>query len=134
MKIKDIRASQDEITGKLSDITRQLAFAGIAIIWIFRIGEDNYPIIALSKNLVWPLIFIILSLFLDLLHYSYSSYIHRYIIKKAINIGKKNDEDYFKVKEKWIKPTRILFWLKVVSLIIGYVLLIIFVLGHIQFN
>ena len=44
--LKDYRADFYTFTGKASDITRQLAFAGIALIWIFktdRTGTFRYP-------------------------------------------------------------------------------------------
>lgn len=34
MKLSEIRDAYEEISGKLSDINRQLCFAGFAIIWI----------------------------------------------------------------------------------------------------
>ena len=39
MKLSDYRETYYEFSGKASDVTRQLAFAGIAIVWIFKIEE-----------------------------------------------------------------------------------------------
>jgi len=35
MKLKEYKADFYELSGKASEINRQIAFAGIAIIWIF---------------------------------------------------------------------------------------------------
>jgi hypothetical protein len=41
MKLQKARDTYYEYSGKLSDITRQLSFAGIAIVWIFRAGDKG---------------------------------------------------------------------------------------------
>jgi len=67
MNIDDARQSYYEHSGKLSDVNRQLAFAGIAVIWIFATitkGEITLP-----DNLIFPLYLFIIVLALDLFHY-----------------------------------------------------------------
>lgn len=36
MTLSDYLASYYELSGKASDVSRQLAFAGIAVIWVFH--------------------------------------------------------------------------------------------------
>ena len=36
MKLSEIRVAYEELSGKLSEINRQLCFAGFAVIWIFN--------------------------------------------------------------------------------------------------
>lgn len=40
MKVQDARECFYESTAKTSDIVRQLAFAGIAVVWIFHVGDS----------------------------------------------------------------------------------------------
>lgn len=55
MRLSQIREAYEELSGKLSDVNRQLAFAGIGIIWIFKITDDHSPII--PNELLEPVIF-----------------------------------------------------------------------------
>ena len=41
MKLRNYRQTYYDYSGKASDIARQLSFAGIAIIWIFKIQKDT---------------------------------------------------------------------------------------------
>ena len=42
MKLSEIRKAYEELSGLLSKISRQLAFAGIGIVWLFRTtGADG---------------------------------------------------------------------------------------------
>jgi hypothetical protein len=43
MKLKDIRAQYYAQTTKASDVARQLSFAGIAAIWVFKTDSTNGP-------------------------------------------------------------------------------------------
>ena len=72
MKLKDAREIYYLRSTKLSDVVRQLNFAGIAIIWLFRVGDENAGI-PYSDFLLWPLGFLITSASFDLLHYVYAS-------------------------------------------------------------
>lgn len=53
-------------TGKASDIARQLALAGIAVIWLFKTTDSSKPI---TENMLFPLWLFLGSLLLDLLQY-----------------------------------------------------------------
>ncbi|MGN6479796.1 hypothetical protein [Luteibacter sp.] len=53
-------------TGKASDIARQLALAGVAVIWLFKTTDASKPI---AENMVFPLWLFLVSLLLDLLQY-----------------------------------------------------------------
>jgi hypothetical protein len=69
MTIADARENYYFFSGKLSDVVRQLNFAGIAIFWIFRAGDKNGGI-PYSDFLLWPLGLMIASLAADMLHYA----------------------------------------------------------------
>src|SRR5882724_5194543 len=72
MKLKDALKIYYERSTKLSDVVRQLNFAGIAVIWLFRTGDKTGGI-PYSECLLWPLGLLIGSATFDLLHYAYAS-------------------------------------------------------------
>ena len=70
MKIHEIRDAYYEASGTVSDISRQLAFAGIAVIWVLKVGDGSGGI-PFSSELVIPLYCFVSALGLDLLQYVY---------------------------------------------------------------
>jgi hypothetical protein len=71
MNLRELNELVTSRTAKLGDITRQLALAGIAIIWIFKKDIEGQP--AIPRDLFTPGIFIVGSLGLDLLQYALAS-------------------------------------------------------------
>lgn len=67
MKLSDYQKAYYEFSGKASDVARQLAFAGIALIWIFRVERPQAP--RLPEQLLLPSALLVLALGADLLHY-----------------------------------------------------------------
>jgi hypothetical protein len=110
-------------TGKLSDINRQMAFAGIALIWIFK--ETDGTEVYICHELILPSIILALALGLDLFQYIYQSIawgiFHRYHEKKANN----KDIDLL-APSSMNYPSTILFILKVLSVIVAYYFIIRF--------
>jgi hypothetical protein len=41
MKIGEVKAAYEALSGKASDIVRQLSLGGIALLWLFRIGTER---------------------------------------------------------------------------------------------
>ena len=78
MSIETCHATVKENSTKVSEIIRQIGFAGIAIIWIFRINTGN-PENAfdnkISPELILPAILIMLTLILDFLQYTVNTVI-----------------------------------------------------------
>ena len=66
MKICEMRSGYYEASGKVSELSRQFAFAGIAIIWVLKVGNDSGGI-PFSTELVVPLYSFVVALVLDLL-------------------------------------------------------------------
>lgn len=116
MKLKDYRETYYLHSGKASDIARQLGFAGIALIWAFKIQivEGNYY---LPPDLFLAGILIVIGLALDLLQYvsatiiwgSYSRYQERRRVKPETKLDAPR---YF----NW--PALAFFWGKI-GLILG---------------
>lgn len=70
MTLDDLWTDVRELTGKLSDVTRQAAYAGLAVIWIFKTGDAaQYH---LARSLVWAGTLLALVLALDLAQYAAS--------------------------------------------------------------
>jgi len=144
MNLKDANELITNRTAKLGDITRQLAFAGIAVIWIFKKDVEGLP--AIPKSLFAPGILIISSLFLDLLQYGSSSLLWNvyYRIKENEFKGRKSAkrkpdaakiEEFSKVEFEipdWFNHVQyFFFWTKVVSIIIAYYFLLKFLFKNI---
>jgi hypothetical protein len=71
MKREDARAAYYEFSGKLSDIARQLSFAGIALIWLFHVDAGGKPQV---EGRLWQgIVFIVVALSSDFLQYSYQT-------------------------------------------------------------
>lgn len=67
MKLATAREAYYTFTGKASDLVRQLAFAGIAVVWLYRAARGDVGTI--PPNLRAPLILCVLALLFDLLQY-----------------------------------------------------------------
>lgn len=73
-RAKKIADTRDIFTKQLSDLTRQLSLAGIAIIWLLKAGGGNAAHVWFSRFLLVPLLLLTLSLGCDLYQYAYSSW------------------------------------------------------------
>lgn len=119
MDIDKVRAAADTYSGKLSDIARQLSFAGIAVIWIFKNGSDTggmvYP-----GLLYIPITCFLLSLSLDLIHYLYST-VAWTLLGNSMDKEKQKERD---ISNAINRPSEILFYLKVSAVLMGYAILL----------
>jgi hypothetical protein len=125
MKIAKLKEDYSKASGKVSDLVRQLSFAGIGIIWILRTGEHAGGI-KYSTHLLRPLGLFVATLALDLLHYVYKTAVtgslNSYYWRKY-----KNDETDVPYSGKWNWLTLGFFWLKVVLVVIAYYYLLSFI-------
>jgi len=126
MKIGSIKEDYYEATAKLSEIVRQFDFAGVAIIWLFRVGKDTGGI-TYSNILLIPLGFFVASLTSDLAQYTYKS-----VLLGALNTYywriHKNEvtEVHYSGKLNW--PTIFFFWAKIIFTVLAYLILSIYIL------
>jgi hypothetical protein len=131
MKLSDYKDTYDNFSSKASDVARSLSFAGIAVIWIFKIEDGDH--IKIPVNLFCPLLFFALGLTFDLLHYSIGALIwgifHRCKEKQVQDVKKNPDTD----APAWINyPTLTFFWGKIFSVIFGYYFLLRDILGKLS--
>lgn len=118
MKLSDARENYYFYTGKVSEIGRQLAFAGIAIIWLFKLEDEN----SLPLELIEPLRLIVASLAIDLAHYFYAALawgvFHR-VKEKRLAASKMLDAEFLAPRAiNWI--TIALYFAKIGFLAAGY--------------
>ncbi|MCF8260470.1 MAG: hypothetical protein K9J12_06825 [Melioribacteraceae bacterium] len=121
MRLKDVRENYNYYSQKTSDIIRQLNFAGIAIIWIFKtVGISNQSI---PSELVLPAIFIIISLGLDLLQYISGSLVWG-IYNRLKEFKKVKEDENFLAPRYFNWGTIFFFWSKILMLIVAYYFLL----------
>ena len=110
MNLKTVRDAYDTYSGKASEITRQLGFAGIAVVWIFRYQVADG--LALPDQLRLPLALLVVALAADFLHYVVSAAVWgifgRITEKKLV----KRDDD-FETPSKINWPGLFFFWMKI---------------------
>jgi len=126
MKLKDCRETFYEFSGKLSDNARKLAFAGIAIVWIFKQGEDGLYII--PDVLKTAMLMFVVSLSLDLLHYIWQTFIWGRFYTYKENKLKHDEKVDFLAPRIFKNIANVIFWSKVIALVIGYVFMLRFLL------
>jgi len=123
IKLKECQDAYYLFSGKASDIARQLSFAGIAIVWMFKPGNELN--ILIPHNLLIPLFFFTLSLFADLVHYVYSTVLWGCFHRKEEKKGEKPESEV-SVPPWFNWPSITLFSLKLLSVVAGYLFVFIF--------
>ena len=92
MNLKELWEVYDYHTKTLSTISRQLGFAGLAIVWIFKTeNSGNYEVPA---ALVWPTILLVMNLAADFLHYLIASEIWKFYARRKENAGIPQTEEF----------------------------------------
>ena len=128
MKLSIYQDTYYEFSGKASDVARQLAFAGIAFVWIFKYQDSN--IIRLPVELLIPATFFALTLAFDLLQYIFATAIwgiFQWHMEKTVGgLGKDPDLD----TPSWFKlPQLVCLILKLIAVVIGYIFLLQYIFG-----
>lgn len=119
MKLKEAKKAYYELSAILSAGVRNISFAGIAIVWIFRISDSEIP-----SELLWPLIFFVASLAFDILQYTYASIAWREFYRRSEK--KFKDEDELDAPDYINLPTEIFLIIKVLFVCLGYVFISLF--------
>lgn len=129
MKLKAAREAYYLYSGKTSDISRQLSFAGLAIIWLFTKSEGSEFVI--PDELLLPMFFLVLSLTCDFLQYISATLVwgifQRYHERKFERQGITDiSEKEITASEFQNWPALGFFSLKVLFLLTGYIFLLIY--------
>ena len=123
MRLKDILKDVHEYSGKASDITRQLAFAGMAGIWIFKPPVPDGGQISIPTSLVIAGTMFISSLAIDL-----SQYVLAVILWKGFHRKKElsglGSEEEVKLPAGYSSMLYRFFYLKIFASIAGFAFLL----------
>ncbi len=123
MKLSDYRETYYEFSGKASDVARQLAFAGIAIIWLFKVQQGDVP--KIPNELVLPAITLSFTLAFDLFQYIAGTIvwgIFQWSKERQLEDLSQDPEIESSAKLKW--PQFVFFILKLISLVLSYFFII----------
>ena len=128
MTLKDFREAYYTLSGKASDITRQLGFAGLGAIWIFKYGSAGSE--RVPNELVPAAVAIVLALLLDFLQYAVGSLVWgafaRYKERKGVG-----DADTV-VAPLWFNwPALLFFWAKLPIMCYAYYILLTYLAGKV---
>lgn len=120
MKLKDCRNNYDYFSGKASDIARYIAFAGFAIIWIFK---TEFFVNTIPIELVGSALLLMVTIVLDLLQYIAGTLTWA-IFNRIKEHQLKNDNGKEFTAPVYINyPTLLFFWSKFYFLIFAYIIL-----------
>jgi hypothetical protein len=129
MKLEEYKKDSYEFSKLTSDLVRQFAFAGIAIIWIFKFDKIEHHLI--PPELIIPLLFFVATLAFDLFQFLIPTIIwtifFRYNEKKNKGVPDVNIK-----ASGWLSfPGWFFFSLKIITLTIGYFKIVLFLISKI---
>jgi hypothetical protein len=121
MRRQDVRDAYYEFSGKLSDIARQLSFAAIALIWLFRVDVKGKA--TLPTQLRAAAVLVITALAFDFLQYCYQTVAWGILNRLKESRGVGPDVEFH--APVWINvPALVLFSAKLVGVAVSYVLIL----------
>ncbi len=124
-KLSDYWQNFEEYTGKASDVTRQLSFAGIALIWLLR--EPRAGQLVVPEELIYALALFTLSLSFDLMQYIAASIVWGSFCRYHEKRLKRPEDNPMLTGPRWINwPADFFFIGKLALAIVAYVLLLIY--------
>jgi len=132
MKIQGYRETFYTYSGKVSDICRPLALAGIAILWIFK--RDVNGVISVPRDLLLPGLLIIAGLLADLLQYFIGTIIWFIYYRKKEIEGVAEETD-LPLHSDWLDvPIHIMFFVKAGLFVAAYYYIACFFWRTVTFN
>ncbi|MBN1184982.1 MAG: hypothetical protein JXB49_22040 [Bacteroidales bacterium] len=126
MKLEGYKTDSYEFSGKASDLMRQFAFAGIAIIWIFRYDKPIDHLI--PQECIASLVCFVVALGFDLLQYLIPTLIWTIFFRYHEIRNEGNTDVDVKASGWWSAPGWICFVAKTITLIIGYIKILSFLI------
>ena len=132
MKLSSYVATYEGFSAKVSESVRNLSFAGIAVIWIFK--KSNLGVNSIPSELTVPTIFFVSTLVFDFLQYLYASVVwYSFYRLKRIKAEKEGEKDPDVHSPKSITNAIWSIWgIKVILLLIGYFYLLDFLILNIK--
>lgn len=135
MTLKEIREDYVRYSTNVSELSRNLAYAGIGVVWIFKqssTGDESISTFmsSIPSELKWPLIFFIAVLILDLFQYVIQTAIWYPYYAKHKELHKNEKEEDVNLQEpEMYSVIPWCFWLfKLIMVVIAYFLMGLFLL------
>jgi len=126
MELKEYLQAYYTYSEKASNIARQLGFAGIALIWVFRGTNANELLV--PRELILPGVLLVLGLSCDLLQYVSGTIIWGLFHSMKERKGLGADEEL--KASSWLnKPILLFFVVKIVAISAGYILIFCYLLS-----
>jgi hypothetical protein len=117
MKLEDARSAYETLSGRTSDIVRQMSLAAVALIWIFKSGTTTS--LSLDPQLLRAAFCVFLALLFDFLQYLLGTTIwFAYFRYKEKRGSKENAEFLAPTQLNW--PTWTFFYLKSALILVAY--------------
>lgn len=126
MKLEKFKDESYEFSKLTSDLVRQFAFAGIAIVWIFKFEKPQNHLI--PPELIFPLLCFVLSLACDLLQYLFPTIIWTIFFRHYEKKFKGDTGKEIKANSFLTLPGWIFFTSKIILLTIGFICVIKFLI------
>lgn len=120
-RLSEIDSTKNDATGRASDVGRQLAYAGIATVWLLRNDALLRP---LSNILLVALLFLSGALLVDFLQYVHCSRIWKRFYNEQFDLHG-SDDARVDIPSALTAPMYNFFWIKIGMLLMGYLVLIL---------
>jgi hypothetical protein len=117
MRLADARGAYEALSGKASDIVRQISLAGVGLIWVFKSASGTS--ISLEPQLLRAAFFIFLALSSDFFQYVLGTTIWFIYYRYKERTGTK-ETDEFLVPSQLNWPMWCLFYFKSAMMLVGY--------------
>ena len=124
--LAEVRQGYYGFTGKASEGVRQLAFAGIAVIWVFKTGDGTD--VKVPDPLLLPGLLLVAALFADLLQYVVAALLWGWFARRQERSGVLPDDEISADRAiNW--PALTLYYLKIVLVLSAYAAIGVYVSG-----
>ena len=128
MNLRQLKKDYEDLSGAASEGGRKLAFAGIALVWIFKSGAERaYRIPA---ELYWPTALIMSSLAADFLQYVLSTTILYACFRRRERDTSVNSSTEFQLNHWANLPGWTLWTVKLVLVAAAWLLLLLYVVNE----
>lgn len=127
LKLGEILETYYNLSGKSSDVARQLAMVGVALIWIFK--KEVQAQIVLPGQLKLPALLFVASLTFDILQYLSATAIWGSFHRLKERMGISEDQDV-QIPRFLNWPALFFFWGKLTSCIVAYGFMLKFLSGE----
>ena len=134
MRIEDYKKEYEFYSGKLSEITRNLAYMGFGVVWILIGGLDGFKTGFIPPLLIWVLALLVLFQIFDISHYLYQTITwYKHFRKLEKNNEEDNENKYernnFTADNKLAERAWYIYWSKITIIVVAFLLLLIYIVG-----